>query len=73
MIAETVFTCAQQRLALQGHQQGMIEITVVSKNEGNFTAILRLLAKRGSDLERHLISSLRNAQNISARPFKMNS
>ena len=66
LIAEVVFTCARQRVALQSHQQDKVDFSCFpTGNEGNFIAILRLLAKADCDLERHLISGPRNAKYIS--------
>ncbi len=57
MIVETVLTCARQRLALEGHQRDKIDFSCPpTAHEGNFIAMLRLVAKADCDLERHLIS-----------------
>lgn len=57
VIVDTLLTCARQKLAFQGHKQDKIDFSCPpTTNEGNFIAILRLLAKADGDLERHLIS-----------------
>lgn len=66
MIVETVLTCARQRLALQGHQQDKVDFNCpATANEGNFIAMLRLVAKADCNLERHLISGPKNAKYVS--------
>ena len=62
-IVETVLLCAKQRIALQAHLQDKIDFTQeASKNEGNFIAILRLLAKNNETLNEHLIVGPKNAK-----------
>lgn len=66
LIAETVVTCARQRMAPQGYNQDKIDFSCLpTGNEGNFIAVLRLLAKADCDLKRHLISGPRNAKYVS--------
>ena len=66
VIAEAVITCARQRIPLQGHKQDKIDFdSPPLNNEGNFLAVLRLLAKNILELKEHLNSGPRNARNIS--------
>ena len=54
---------AKQRIALQAHQQDRINFTgPATRNEGNFIAIVRLLAKHNATLNEHLISGPKNAK-----------
>ena len=50
---------AKQQISLQGHNQDKIDLT---RNEGNFFAILRLLAKNNETLNEHLMLGPRNAK-----------
>ena len=62
-IVEAVVTCAKQIIALRGHQQDKIDFgSPPTHNEGNFIAILRLIAKNNPTLKEHLISGPRNAK-----------
>ncbi|XP_065886738.1 uncharacterized protein [Dysidea avara] len=62
-IAETVLLCAKQRISLQGHNQDKVNFTQEPlRNEGNFIAILRLLAKNNKALSEHLILGPKNAK-----------
>ena len=55
VLVEAVLTCARQKVALQGHKQVKIDLSKPQCfNEGNFIAILRLLAKTNSTLQAHL-------------------
>ena len=66
VIAEAAITCANQRIPLQGHKQDKIDFDSPPLNsEGNFIAVLRLLAKNISELKEHLTSGPRNARYIS--------
>ena len=48
---------------LQGHQQDKIHFGLPSTyNDGNFSSILRLLAKSNIDLKEHLASGPKNAK-----------
>ena len=63
VIAEAVITCARQRVLLQGHKQDKINFdSPPLNNEGNFIAVLRLLAKNIPELKQHLTSGPRNAR-----------
>lgn len=62
-IVEAVIMCAMQRIALQGHQQDKIDFgSAPLHNEGNFIAIVRLLARNNLCLNEHLTSGPRNAK-----------
>ena len=62
-IVDAVLTCARQRIALQGHMQDKIDFNSPPLlNEGNFIALLRLLAKNNTILKEHLVSGARNAK-----------
>ena len=62
-IIESVITCSRQGIALQGHKQDKIDFSSPpSANEGNFMAIIRLLAKYNPVLKDHLVSGARNAR-----------
>lgn len=50
-IVETVLLCARQQIALQANHQDKVDFTQEPlRNEGNFIAILRLLAKNNGTL-----------------------
>ena len=62
-IVETVLLCAKQRIALQANHQDKVDFTQEPlRNEGNFIAILRLLAKNNEILNEHLMLGQRNAK-----------
>ncbi len=62
-IVEAVITCARQRIALQGHQQDKVDFgSLPTHNEGNFIALVRLLARNNSCWNEHLMSGPRNAK-----------
>ena len=62
-LVEAVLLCAKQQIALQAHQQDRINFTgPATRNEGNFIAIVRLLAKHNATLNEHLISGPKNAK-----------
>ena len=62
-LVEAVLLCAKQQIALQAHQQDRINFTgPATRNEGNFFAIERLLAKHNATLNEHLISGPKNAK-----------
>lgn len=62
-IVEAVIMCAMQKIALQGHQQDKIDFgSAPLHNEGNFIAIVRLLARNNLCLNEHLTSGPRNAK-----------
>lgn len=51
-IVETVITSSRQRIALQGHSQDKIDFSSPpTVNEGNFIAMIRLLANSNADLK----------------------
>ena len=54
---------AKQQIALRGHRDYNIDFAEApAQNEGNFIAILRLLAESNPELKRHLISGPANAR-----------
>ena len=62
-IVETVLLCAKQRISLQGHHQDKVNFTQEPlRNEGNFIAVLRLLAKNNGALSEHLMLGPKNAK-----------
>ena len=61
-IVEAVIFCARQRIALQGSHQDKVDYSSEpTQNQGNFVAVLRLLAKSNSTLDGHLKHGPRNA------------
>ena len=66
LIVESVLLCAKQRIPLQAHRQDKIDFSKdTSHNEGNFIALLRLLAKSNPILNKHLVAGPKNAKYIS--------
>ena len=62
-IVETVLLCAKQRISLQGHHQDKVNFTQEPlRNEGNFIAVLRLLAKNNGAFSEHLMLGPKNAK-----------
>ena len=58
-----MLTCSRQHIALQGHSQDQIDFSSPpTSNEGNFIAILRLLAQNNAVLREHVVSGARNAK-----------
>lgn len=56
----------RQKLALQGHKQDKVDFSSPpTSNEGNFIAMVRLIAKVDHDFERHLVSGPKNAKYVS--------
>ncbi|CAH3160002.1 unnamed protein product [Porites lobata] len=63
LIVDAVMLCAKQQIALSGHRDYNIDFAEApAQNEGNFIAILRLLAESNPELKRHLISGPANAR-----------
>ena len=57
--------CARQQIAFHGHRNEKIHFDEAPAcNEGNFVAIIRMLAECTSSLKKHLISGSRNARYI---------
>ena len=62
-IVEAVITSARQRIAIQAHEQDKIDFnSQPNHNEGNFIALLRLIAKDDTTLKEHLLTGPRNAK-----------
>lgn len=62
-VVEATVLCARQRIALQGHKQDKVDFcSDPEHNEGNFIAILRLVAKSNMCLNEHLRHGPRNAR-----------
>ena len=62
-LAKAAILCARQRIALQGHKQDKFNFdSNPTHNEGNFIAILRLLAHSNLYLDEHLRTGPRNAK-----------
>ena len=58
--------CARQQIAFRGHRDDKINFDEAPAcNEGNFVAIIRMLAECNSSLKKHLISGSRNARYVS--------
>ena len=51
---------AKQGLPLRGHRDDVVEFAREDSNRGNFVAVLQLLAKSNSALQRHLLFAKRN-------------
>ena len=65
-IVKAVITCARQRIALQGDHQDKIDFSELPQtNEGNFVALIRLLAEHNVTLSEHLKFGARNARYVS--------
>ena len=65
-IVIVVITCARQRIALQGYHQDKIDFSELPQtNEGNFVAIVRLLAQYNVTLSEHLKFGARNTCYVS--------
>ena len=63
LIVDAVMLCAKQQIALRGHRHYSINFAESpAQNEGNFIAILHLLAESNPELKRHLISGPANAR-----------
>ena len=66
LIVDAVMLCAKQQIALRGHRDDNIDFAEApAQNEGNFIAILSLLAESSPELKRHLISGPANARSTS--------
>jgi hypothetical protein len=58
-----VLLCAKQQIAFRGHSDDEIQFAEQpTHNEGNFVAIVRLLAENNPVLKDHLISGPQNAR-----------
>ena len=58
--------CAKQQIALRGHRDDRIDFSEpATSNEGNFLALIRLLAKHDDHLKEHLVNSPKNARYVS--------
>ena len=61
-IVEAVIFCARKRIALLGSHQDKVDYSSEpTQNQGNFVAVLRLLAKSNSTFDGHLKHGARNA------------
>ena len=61
-IVDAVLLCTKQQIALRGHQDDQVQFAEPpASNQGNFIAILRLLAESNPVLKEHLISGPQNA------------
>ena len=58
-IVRTIVFCGKQNIALRGHRD---DNTSTATNQGNFRALLQLLAESNAELHEHLESGKRNAQ-----------
>ena len=62
-IGDAARLCAVQQIPFRGHRDDEIQFTQEpTDNEGNFTAIIRLLAKRNPGLKDHLEHGPQNAR-----------
>ena len=62
-IVDAVLLCTKQQIALRGHRDDQVQFAEPpTSNEGNFIAILRLLAESNPQLKEHLISGPENAR-----------
>ena len=62
-IVDIVLLCTKQHIALRGHRDDQVQFAEPpTLNEGNFIAILRLLAEGNTVLKEHLISGPQNAR-----------
>lgn len=62
-IVDAVLLCTKQQIALRGHRDDQVQFAEPpASNEGNFIAILRLLAESNRVLKEHLISGPQNAR-----------
>ena len=65
-IVDAIMFCARQQIAFRGHMDDKINFDEAPVcNEGNFVAIIRMLAECNSSLKKHLISGFRNARYVS--------
>ena len=62
-IVNVVMLCAKQQVALRGHRDDKVDFAHASAaNEGNFIAVLRLLAESNPTLKEHLTAVPKNAR-----------
>ena len=62
-IVDAVMLCAKQQVAFRGHRDDDIDVSKAPiENEGNFIAILRLLAESNHEHKKHLTSGPGNAR-----------
>ena len=65
-IVDAIMFCARQQIAFRGHRNDKINFDEAPAcNEGNFVAIICMLAECTSSLKKHLISCSRNARYVS--------
>ena len=63
LIVDAVLLCSKQQISFRGHRDDKIDFANTSTaNEGNFVAIMRLLAEQNPALKEHLVSGPRNAR-----------
>jgi hypothetical protein len=63
IIVDAVMYCARQQISLRGHRDSKINYddSTTIQNEGNFVALIRLLASQNPVLKEHLTSGPKNA------------
>ena len=64
-IVDGITFCARQQIAFRGHRDDKVNFEAPTCNEGNFVAIIRMLAECNCSLKKHLISGYRNARYVS--------
>ena len=65
-IVDAIMFCARQQIAFLGHRDDKINSDEVpAYNEGDFVAVIHMLAECNSSLKKHLISGSRNARYVS--------
>ena len=65
-IVDAIMFCARQQIAFRGHRDDKINFDEAPAcNEGNFVAIICMLAECNSSLKKHLILGSRNARYVS--------
>lgn len=65
-IVDAVVLCAKQQIALRGHRDDKINFSEPAvSNEGNFIAIIRVLAEQNPVLKEYLVSGSKNAKHTS--------
>ena len=70
-IVNATMFCTRQQIAFRGYRDDKINFDEEPAcNDGNFVAIIRMLAECNSSLKKHLISGSRNPDTL-ARLFKM--
>ena len=62
-VVDTVLLCAKQQIALRFHKDDKVDLPhVPTANEGNFIAIIRLLAESNPSLTEHRTSGAKNVR-----------